>query len=87
MPAPSHKKRVQRWIPNTNDGCSWVLPGGWAAVWLILHVLRPTAFPLLGIIAGVIIIPLLIAKWIEQRNAAGTAEQKRDDRHDEHLRR
>jgi hypothetical protein len=56
----------------------WVilgLPIGWAAVWLILHTLRPAAFPWLGIIAGVVItIPLLIARWIAQRKAAGQAE-------------
>jgi len=68
----------------------WVLlglPSGWAAVWLILHLLRPAAFPWLGIVAGVVItIPLVIASRIERRNAAGTAEQQREDRHEEHTR-
>jgi len=52
----------------------------WAIVWIVLHYLRPTAFPWLGVIGGAIIaIPLLIALRIEQRSTAGRTRQERDN--------
>ena len=52
----------------------------WAIVWIVLHYLRPTAFPWLGVIGGAVIaIPLLIALRIEQRSTAGRDRQDRDN--------
>jgi hypothetical protein len=61
----------------------WILFGVavvWAIVWIVLHYLRPTAFPWFGVIGGAVIaIPLLIALRIEQRSAAGRDRHYHDN--------
>jgi hypothetical protein len=71
---------VMKWRPD-----QWVLfglPIVWAIVWIVLHYLRPTAFPWLGVIGGAVItIPLIIALGIEQRSKAGRDHQDHKAEH------
>jgi hypothetical protein len=70
------KGRLEQWI-------LFGLPLVWAIVWTMLHYLRPTAFPWLGVIGGAVIaIPLLIALRIEQRSTASRDHQDRDNDRD-----
>ena len=59
----------------------WLIAITWAILWAALHYSRPVSFPWVGMLAGFLVVaPLLVLNWIEQRKARQRAQREREER-------
>jgi hypothetical protein len=59
----------------------WGIAIAWAIFWAVLHLTRPASFPWIGVPAGFLIVaPLLVLNWLEQRKTHKRAKTKRHER-------
>lgn len=59
----------------------WAIAIGWAIFWTLLHYSRPATFPWIGVPAGLLIVaPLLVMNWLEQRRARQRSTREQHDR-------
>ena len=60
----------------------WGIAIAWAILWTVLHFTRPVSFPWIGVPAGFLIVaPLLVLNWIEQRKARERAKREQQEHH------
>jgi hypothetical protein len=59
----------------------WGIAIVWAIVWTVLHFTTPASFPWIGVPAGFLVVaPLLVLNWIEQRKTRERARREREKR-------
>jgi len=59
----------------------WGIAIGWAILWVVLHSTKPETFPWIGTPAGFLVVaPLLVLNWLEQRKARERAGREREER-------
>jgi len=59
----------------------WAIALAWAILWTALHFSRPAAFPWVGAVAGLLVVaPLLLLNWLEQRKGRQHARREREER-------
>lgn len=57
----------------------WAIAAGWAILWAILYYYRPSSFPLIGVLAGLLIVsPLLVIQWLDRRKDRQRTQSDRD---------
>jgi len=59
----------------------WAIAIAWAILWTALHFSRPASFPWVGVLAGLLVVaPLLVLNWIEQRKERQRAKREQEGR-------
>jgi len=59
----------------------WGIAIAWAIFWTVMHFSRPASFPWIGVAAGFLVIaPLLVLNWIEQRKERDRAKREQHQR-------